>query len=444
MEGSALASVSQRRRLSERSGPALERSLGLWQVSLAGIGVVLGAGVYALVGPASAAAGNALWLAFLFAGLAASATAYSYARLGTRRPKDSPEFQYTSLAFGARVGFLAGWLMLAADLLATAAVALGFGGYLAHLIGTPIAMNAFVLIVILGLVIFAGIGESVTLVIVFTLIETAGLLFIVVSGVQFWPSADYTESPRGLAGVWSAGALIFFAYLGFDELGNLAEEMRRPERDLPWALIITMAATTAIYMGVAFSATGAVGWQALSTSQAPLALVARRVLGAQADTALSLMALVATANTVLLLLVSAGRSVYGMASSGVLPSAFRAVGGTRVPTKAAALVLAIAAGLVLIGDLARAAEFTNAAMLTGFMLVNLSLLSLSLRGRDGKGRLRTQIADVAIPSFAVLTCGWLFLHTGTISILVALALVATGYVLGRTRMLAGQAANSDV
>jgi len=436
--------VSQRRRLSERSGPTLERRLGLWQVSLAGIGVVLGAGVYALVGPASAAAGNALWLAFLFAGLAASATAYSYARLGTRRPKDSPEFQYTSLAFGARVGFVAGWLMLAADLLATTAVALGFGGYLAHLIGTPIVMNALVLIVILGLVIFAGIGESVTLAIVFTLIETAGLLFIVVSGVQFWPSADYTEAPRGLAGVWSAGALIFFAYLGFDELGNLAEEMRRPERDLPWALIITMAATTAIYMGVAFSATGAVGWQVLSTSQAPLALVARRALGAQADTALSLMALVATANTVLLLLVSAGRSVYGMASSGVLPSAFRAVGRTRVPTRAAVLVLAIAAGLVLIRDLARAAELTNAAMLTSFMLVNLSLLWLALRGRDGEGRLRTRIADVVIPSFALLMCGWLFLHTGTISILVALALVATGYVLGRARMLDGQAADSDL
>jgi len=117
--------------------PALRRRLRLWQVSVSGVGVILGAGAYALVGPAAGLAGNALWLAFLLAGAAAGLTAYSYARLGTMRPKDSPEFQYTALAFGPRIGFVAGWLMLAADLLAVAAVALGFGGYLAHLAGTP-------------------------------------------------------------------------------------------------------------------------------------------------------------------------------------------------------------------------------------------------------------------------------------------------------------------
>ena len=111
-------------------------------MTVSGVGVILGAGVYALVGPASARAGSALWLSFLIAALAAGLTAYSYGRLAQRRPKDSPEFQYTALAFGPRVGFVAGWLMLVADLLAAAAAALGFGGYLAHLAGTPVALNA--------------------------------------------------------------------------------------------------------------------------------------------------------------------------------------------------------------------------------------------------------------------------------------------------------------
>jgi amino acid transporter len=93
------------------AAPALRRTLSLWQVSVSGIGVILGAGVYALVGPAAGLAGNALWLAFLVVGVAAGLTAYSYARLGTIRPKDSPEFQYTALAFGPRIGFVAGWLM---------------------------------------------------------------------------------------------------------------------------------------------------------------------------------------------------------------------------------------------------------------------------------------------------------------------------------------------
>jgi hypothetical protein len=103
----------------------LSRRLGIWQVSLAGVGVILGAGVYALVAPASAQAGGALWLSFLIAGVAAGLTGYAYARLGAMRPRASAEYQYTALAFGPTAGFIAGWLMLAADLAATAAVALG-------------------------------------------------------------------------------------------------------------------------------------------------------------------------------------------------------------------------------------------------------------------------------------------------------------------------------
>jgi APA family basic amino acid/polyamine antiporter len=114
----------------ETSVPAttLRRSLGLWHVALAGIGVILGAGVYALIGPAAAEAGGALWLAFVVAGVAAALTAYAYARLGTLAPRTSPEFQYTALAFGPRVAFIAGWLMLFADVAAASSVALGFGG----------------------------------------------------------------------------------------------------------------------------------------------------------------------------------------------------------------------------------------------------------------------------------------------------------------------------
>jgi basic amino acid/polyamine antiporter, APA family len=104
-----------------------------------------------------------LWLAFFLAGVAAGLTAYSYARLGTLRPMDSPEFHYTALAFGPRIGFLSGWLMLIADLLAVAAVALGFGGYLTHLAGTPAVANALGLMAATVVVLLVGIGESVRL-----------------------------------------------------------------------------------------------------------------------------------------------------------------------------------------------------------------------------------------------------------------------------------------
>src|SRR5262249_21613443 len=161
---------------------------------IAGVGVILGAGVYALIGPAAAHAGNALWMAFILAGVAAALTAFSYARFGAMRPRNSPEFQYTAMGFGSRIGFVAGWLMVAADLLAGWTVALGFGGYLAHLAGTPVVAGGLALLVVTAIVMHAGVGESVAIGIVLTLIEAAGLLFIAVIGVPAWLEPNLLEA----------------------------------------------------------------------------------------------------------------------------------------------------------------------------------------------------------------------------------------------------------
>jgi APA family basic amino acid/polyamine antiporter len=349
--------------------PALHRTLGLWQVTVSGVGVILGAGVYALVGPASARAGSALWLSFVIAAVAAGLTAYSYARLAQRRPKDAPEFQYTALAFGPRVGFVAGWLMLVADLLAAGAVALGFGGYLSHLVGTPVALNALPLVAVVAVTLHVGISQSVGLAMALTVVEAAGLIFVIALGVPQWTATSYVEMPEGLGGVWAGAALIFFAYLGFDELGNFAEEMRAPERDLPRALLLSMVLTTAVYILVALSAVAAVGWRDLSASGAPLALVARRAVGARADTLLALMALAATANTVLLLVLSASRSLYGMAADGRLPRRLARIGSRSIPITATWTALGITALVVLAGDLVQAAsmvEVTGNTILMNF------------------------------------------------------------------------------
>jgi basic amino acid/polyamine antiporter, APA family len=200
----------------------LRRTLGLWHVSFTGVGVILGAGVYALIGPAAALAGLGLWLAFILAGAAAAFTAYSYARFAAMRPKASPEFQYTALAFGADIGFVAGWLMLLGDIAAAASVALGFGGYLSHLTGTPTAVGAAALVLAAAVAMYAGIGHSVTIAAVLTAVEAAGLLFVIAVGLPSWGHLDSRISAGAPTGIFGAAALIFFAFLGFDELGNLA------------------------------------------------------------------------------------------------------------------------------------------------------------------------------------------------------------------------------
>lgn len=406
----------------------LRRTLGLAQVTLAGIGVILGAGVYALIGPAAGLAGPALWLAFLLTGVAAGCTAYTYARIGSMRPRDSPEFQYTALAFGNRAGFVAGWLMLAADLLAVATVALGFGGYLAHLAGVPVVAGALALLVAAGAILLVGVGESVGLAIALTIVEAAGLVFVIAIGVPSWHRLNLFESPQGMSGLIGGGALIFFSYLGFDELGNFAEEMRDPARNLPRALYLSMIGATLIYVLVALSATAVVDWRELGASSAPLALVARHALGSTADLVLSLVALAATANTVLLLLLAASRSVYGMADAGVLPARLAVVGPRSIPSLSALLVTGVAAVLVLPGDLTRAAALTDAAVLASFILVSLSLPRLTFAGATG-ARGGRYVADLAVPGLAVLMCGGLLLHTGGASIAAAVGLVLLGLAL---------------
>ncbi|HEU5319725.1 MAG TPA: amino acid permease [Methylomirabilota bacterium] len=406
------------------AAPSLRRALGLWQVTAAGVGVILGAGVYALIGPAAAHAGQALWLAFLVAGVAALLTGYSYARLGAMRPRASPEFQYTALAFGPDAGFVAGWLMLVGDVSAAASVALGFGGYLTHVTGAGTTAGALGLVLLAGAAVYAGIAHSVRLAIALTAVEAAGLLFVIAVGLPAWPQAGFGAMP-GVGGVLSASALIFFAYLGFDELGNLAEEMRAPERDLPRALYLALAVTTVVYVAVALSATAVVSADALAASPAPLALVVRRVLGPAADTALSVMALAATANTVLLLLLAGSRSVYGMASDGVLPGRLARLSRTRIPGLAMAVVLAGAAVLVLAGDLSGVARLTDAVVLTSFICVNASLVWLGARGRTAGGPWR-RVADVVVPALGALLCAALLAENGWVWIAASLAIGLAG------------------
>jgi APA family basic amino acid/polyamine antiporter len=407
---------------------------------LTGIGVILGAGVYALIGPAAAMAGRGLWLAFLLAGLAAALTAYSYARLGAMRPRASPEFQYTALAFGPEAGFVAGWLMLIGDIAAGASVALGFGGYFGHLAGTPTATGAAVLLLVAALAMYAGIGKSVAIVTALTIVEAAGLLVVIAVGLPSWPRLDLRVGMESGGGIFGAAALIFFAYLGFDELGNLAEEMHAPERNLPRALFVALATTTAIYVAVALSATAVVSPEALGASSAPLALVVGTVLGGGADTVVTLMALAATANTVLLLLVSAARSVYGMASAGVLPGRLARLTVTRVPREGMVVVLVVALGLVVTGDLSQAAHLTDAVVLLSFILVNLGLTWLGLRSRTGASRAMRRL-DVAVSGAGALMCAWLLWHGGWVWILAAAGVGLLGAVaLGAGRAAVGAVA----
>ncbi len=358
----------------------LKRTLGLWEVTLSGIGIILGAGIYALIGEATALAGNAVWISFALAALVAVFTGLSYAELASMFPKAGAEYEYASNAFGRGPAFVIGWLIIFSGVIGAATVALGFSGYFKSLFGTPLVPVALVLVALLSAVNFVGVKQSAWMAIAFTMIEGLGLIIVIVIGIPSFGKVDYLEMPRGLEGIFQAAALIFFAFIGFEEMVKLSEEAREPERTIPLALILAISASIVLYIAVAVSAVSVLGWQRLSESAAPFGDIAFAVLGERASEVVSVMALFATSNTVLLMLLAASRIVYGMAESGSLPGVLALVHPvTRTPWVAVLLAMILSMAFSLLNDIALVANINNFTVFLTFIVINAALIVLRYR-----------------------------------------------------------------
>ncbi|MFH1031726.1 MAG: APC family permease [Chloroflexota bacterium] len=411
------------------SEAGLHRRLGLLAVTLTGVGVILGAGIYVLVGVAANQAGNAAWLSFAIAAIVAAFTGISYARLSKLRPQNAPEYQYLHMAFGQTSAFLAGWLILWATVISSAAVALGFAGYLEHLFGVPYLAGAIGLILLSSVVVFLGVGESAILAGILTIVEAAGLLIIIVIGIPSLGQVDLLEMPLGFSGVIGAASLVFFAYLGFEGMANLSEEMKNPERDLPKALLLALGITTVFYMLVAVSAVSVLGWQELSQSSAPLATVASKLFGTKAGWLLSLIALSSTANTVLLLLFASSRSMWAMSCAGALPTNLCVIGeNRRTPWLAVIVVGTIATLFALVRNIEDVAEFTNFVTLVAFVGVNAAAIKIFAR-HNSTNRLKHILIDIALPVVGCITSLGLALSTGWRAILLGSGLLISGVLI---------------
>jgi len=359
---------------------SLARKLGFWEVTLSGIGIILGAGIYALIGAAAGTAGNAIWLSFGIAAIVAFFTALSYMELSSMMPAVGAEYEYCARAVGKRVAMVIGWLIIFSGIIGSATVSLGFAGYLGSILPVPDLLAAFILIVALTGVLLVGVKESALVAVVFTFIEVGGLLLVIAAGLPYLGSVDYLEMPFGMSGVISAAALVFFAYQGFEEMVKFSEETRRPERTIPLALIVALGVSTVLYMLVCLSAVSVTGWEALAASPAPFATVASAAWGADASLLLSVIALFATANTVLMMMFAASRISFGMARAGSLPSILAFVHHTRkTPWATSVLVGGGALLFTLIGDIAFVANVSNFTLFVTFVVVNLSVIVLRYR-----------------------------------------------------------------
>ena len=364
-------------------GPRLSRSLTLPLLILYGVGVTIGAGIYVLIGAVAGHAGRFAPLSFVIAAIVMGLTVCSYAELCTRYPVAAGEPAYIKAAFQGRwLSTITGTIMIASGVIAAATVALGSTGYVAQFIDVPAWIVVSVVVVGLGIVSAWGIMESVLLASIFTVIEVAGLLIII--AVAIYADIPFSEAifawPSLVTGTWLgigyASLLAFFAFTGFEDLTNLVEEAKSPERNIPIAMAVTLVITTVLYVLITAIAVVALQPKELSASAAPLSLVYRKIAGFS-PALISAIAIVATLNTIIAQMTMATRVVYGMARQGDLPRFLGTVNrATATPGNATALIILMVLCLALFVSFEKLAEFTSLATLVVFVLVNLALIGI--------------------------------------------------------------------
>lgn len=395
----------------------LKRCVGLWQITLFGLGSMLGAGIYGLIGEAAAELGSAVWLAFLVAMVAALLTGLSYASIASRYPKAGGAAYVTQRAYGRPlVSYVVGLAIVCSGLTSIATQSNVVARNLAEAAGivAPTSLLAIGFLVILAGILFRGISESLWLNAVCTVVEAFGLILVIAVGISYWGTADLLDFPEreADAGGWLEGStgllvvqgavLTFFSFIGFEDMLNVSEEVENPQRTMPIAVILAMLCATAIYIMVSITAVSVVPWQELAEAAGPLTLVVERAAPWFPVGVFAAITIFAVANTALTNYVMASRLLYGMSKQGLLPALLgRVHSGRRTPHVAIAVLLVIVIGLSLVGDIAALASATVLLLLVVFTIVNVALIVLKRRPGERPGKFEIPIV---VPALGAVAC----------------------------------------
>jgi basic amino acid/polyamine antiporter, APA family len=429
------------------AGPErLRRRVSRAGLTIYGIGGMLGGGIYALTGEVAGRAGSLAWASFVVAMVVAAPTAISYLVLATRLPRSAGEAHYVRDAFGSpTLAALVGWLVALSGLVSMAALSVAFAGYaraLVPAVPTPAVIVAF--LVGISAINLRGIRLTTGVNILFTAIEVFGLVIVIVVGSMLVfgggaePAAAAPASAPGAWGVMQGALLAFYAFIGFEDMVNIAEEVERPERAYRWAIPLALIVVSAVYVAIAALATQVVPIEVLAASDAPLSEVVERGLSFSSAELFNVIALFAVANSALLNAVMASRLLYGMGGEDLLPRWFAAVNDRyRTPHRSIAVVLALGLGLALTGSLAFLAGTTGLILLLVFATVNAALVVILGRGPGALAVPRAiPVLGVVLSLAMTVTARWTSAATAGAAIAVGavLALVATrGLRRGRGR-----------
>ncbi|MGB3846170.1 MAG: amino acid permease [Sphingopyxis sp.] len=418
----------------QHGGQALARTLGWPHLVALGVGAIVGTGILTLIGVGADKAGPAVILSFAIAGLICACAALAYAEMATMIPASGSAYTYSYVVIGELIAWVVGWSLILEYSLVVSAVAVGWSGYAAPLLeawaGVPMALMqgpelggvvnlpAIAIIAIVAGMLLFGTRESATVNAVLVIVKVVALAVFVAVALPAFDAANLEPfSPYGFAkhmgpdgverGVMAAAAIIFFAFYGFDAIATAAEEAKNPDRDLKIGIVGSMLACVVIYIAVAVAAVGAIAYSRFANSPEPLALILRELGQPLAAHYLAISAIIALPTVILAFFYGQSRIFFTMARDGLLPTALARLSSRGTPVRITiftALVVAVLAGFIPLGELAALA---NAGTLAAFTAVSICMLIMRRRAPDAPRTFRAPLPWL-VGGVAVLGCIYLF------------------------------------
>ncbi len=393
----------------------LKRSISLPFLILFGLGTMIGGGIYALTGKIAGVSGMYAPIAFAFSALLALITAFSYAELAARFPQSAGEVRYVSAAFNRkRFSSIIGWFIVFTGILSSAALAHATAGFIQDFLNLDTLLLTTLIVLMLGLIAAWGIKEAVVVVTLITVIEMGGLALIIFTGWDHFETLDarWLElvPPVGFhefalwSSIFSGAFLAFYAFIGFEDMVNVAEEVKDVRRNMPLAIIICIVTTLIIYVLVGIVAVMSVPPDQLAQSNTPLAMILDQNGSRVPPWVMAMISMLATVNGVLVQMIMGSRVLYGMAKGGEAPSWFAHVNPkTQTPLRATGLVIVGVMVLALLSDLTTLAKIASAVTLFVFGSVNAALLKMKWSGEASSHDLFT--VPPMLPLFGFIICG---------------------------------------
>jgi amino acid transporter len=411
----------------DTDGGELKRSIGLFQLTLFGVGATIGTGIFVILTDAVPEAGPAVILAFVMAGVVAGLTAICYAELAGAVPVSGSSYSYAYATMGEAVAVVVAACLLLEYGVSAAGVAVGWSQYLNELLdnlfgftipedfsqapeqGGIFNVPAFVLIWLCALLLLRGASESAKVNAVMVLIKVAVLILFIAVGVTGWSSDNLSDfSPAGFEGITTAAGIIFFTYIGLDAVSTAGEEVKNPRRNLPLAIIFALITVTTLYVLVAIVAVSAQPVGEFEGQEAGLAAILEDVTGSTwPATVLAAGAVISIFSVTLVVIYGQTRILFAMSRDGMIPRFFHRLNPrtlTPVPaTIFVAVILSVLAGVVPIDFLF---EMTSIGTLVAFMIVSIGVIVLRRTAPDLPRGFRVPLYPV-LPILSVIGCLWI-------------------------------------